>query len=202
MFLPKGGLLGFGLSHEYAVTKDQSDLNFLKDRLKGRDALVMKACQDASLPVSIKVLYEDDMAPKVVEILCNTVCRPDPDLGICDRDEEIWQYIKQQDNVDAKIVNIGRSTGRPPSGAPPTLQLGPALYEYMLLQMTDNMLGRPGKEVINPVVDFPVHWVTKRTNCNGIKSEYAAYEHFTAALKYLEGSMCLIVEIGPPGRRA
>ncbi len=123
MFLPNGGVLGFGLSHEYPVPEEQKDLNFLKDRLKGRDALVMKACHNFSLPV------------------------------------------KQRDDVDAKIISVaGDSYG--------------------------------------PDVDFPVHWVTKYTDCNGIRSEYAAFECYTAALRYLYGGMCLVVEIGPPGARS
>jgi len=162
MFLPNGGVLGFGLSHEYPVPKEQKDLNFLKDRLKGRDALVMKACQDFSLPVAIKVVYEEEASSGGVEILCSIVCRPNS--SFCDEDETYWQFIKQQDDVDAKIISVaGDSYG--------------------------------------PDVDFPVHWVTKYTDCNGIRSEYAAFECYTAALRYLYGGMCLIVEIGPPGAR-
>ncbi len=43
----------------------------------------------------------------------------------------------------------------------------------------------------DPVVDYPVHWVTEKTLFNRLKSEYAKYGN-SAELNYLYGKMVLI----------
>ncbi|XP_055334294.1 dentin sialophosphoprotein-like [Paramacrobiotus metropolitanus] len=56
-FLPKGGLVGFGLQHKYPVNAE-TDLRTVMECLKGSDALVSKVCQELSLPIKPKMLTE------------------------------------------------------------------------------------------------------------------------------------------------
>ncbi|KAK0434257.1 uncharacterized protein EV420DRAFT_1683825, partial [Desarmillaria tabescens] len=63
-FLPKGGLLGFGLQHQYAISEDcgveqsRNELRQLADRLKGSDASILRACRDLSLDANIRIFHE------------------------------------------------------------------------------------------------------------------------------------------------
>jgi len=56
--LPDGGLLGFGLQHEYPVNS-KTDLNDLIRCLKGGDALIYRVCSQLSLKASLKVVYRE-----------------------------------------------------------------------------------------------------------------------------------------------
>ncbi|KAG7097990.1 hypothetical protein E1B28_005298 [Marasmius oreades] len=52
-FLPKGGLLGFALSHSYAV-KSRGSLNGILQVLKGEDAVIRSACEGLGLDLAIQ----------------------------------------------------------------------------------------------------------------------------------------------------
>jgi len=154
-------------AHEYPVSKEEEKdddfFGYLTDRLKGRDALVMKACRDLHLPASIQAVYEDDNHE--VEVLCASVCEPghyNEEYG-----PELWEYIKNR--ARGKVISVQR----------------PAT----------------GCDDDEPEVDFPVHWVTEKTVFNEIKSEFAMYGN-SPDLLYLYGKMCLIVKVGPPGKRS
>jgi len=55
-----GGLLGFGLSHEYALDKGYGDeLLRLTELLKGTDAAIMQACRAFGLRCTLNISYED-----------------------------------------------------------------------------------------------------------------------------------------------
>ncbi|KAF9466897.1 hypothetical protein BDZ94DRAFT_1319067 [Collybia nuda] len=58
-FLPKGGILGFGLTFMYPVSPETTTLNKLVSRLKGSDAVIKRVCDHLSLNVSLKAIYQD-----------------------------------------------------------------------------------------------------------------------------------------------
>lgn len=62
---PEGGYIGFGLCHEYPVGAS-AWLPSLS-RLKGRDAVLVKVCEDLSLDASIQVVYYH---PSLGPVLC------------------------------------------------------------------------------------------------------------------------------------
>jgi len=62
-FLPNGGLLGFGLFHEYplaATGSDNDELVRIAELLKGSDAAIMQACRALGLRCSLNVGYIDE----------------------------------------------------------------------------------------------------------------------------------------------
>ena len=58
---PEGGILGFGLAHQYALKRTFDGLGYqlseLIGYLKGSDALVYKVCRDLGLDVTLKTYY-------------------------------------------------------------------------------------------------------------------------------------------------
>ena len=64
LFLPRGGHLGFCLSHRYPCELDKCvskgiEREELQMRLKGSDAIVSKVCAELGLKGSLKYLVED-----------------------------------------------------------------------------------------------------------------------------------------------
>ncbi|KAG7090305.1 hypothetical protein E1B28_011903 [Marasmius oreades] len=58
-FLPEGGLLGFALSHSYAVDLESKEsLNGILQVLKGEDAVIHSACEDLGLGLSINSVLD------------------------------------------------------------------------------------------------------------------------------------------------
>ncbi|PBK68267.1 hypothetical protein ARMSODRAFT_888018, partial [Armillaria solidipes] len=55
-FLPEGGMLGFGLRHQYPIAA-QEQFSRLVDYLKGGDASIFRACRDLSLEPSLRIIY-------------------------------------------------------------------------------------------------------------------------------------------------
>ncbi|GJE94435.1 2OG-Fe(II) oxygenase [Phanerochaete sordida] len=68
-FLPRGGYIGFGLSHLYPVSEGYRPEE-LKDFLKGSDAVLLHVCDELSLDVNIKVAYKNGWEFKDA-ILCD-----------------------------------------------------------------------------------------------------------------------------------
>jgi len=58
-FLPKGGNIGFGLLHQYPVSKTQGSLERVIHCLKGSDAAIRRVCASLGLDLKPKVLYKD-----------------------------------------------------------------------------------------------------------------------------------------------
>ncbi|KAK0219383.1 hypothetical protein EDD85DRAFT_1028980 [Armillaria nabsnona] len=64
-FLPEGGMLGFGLRHQYPIAvsaadtggKAQEQFSRLVDYLKGGDASIFRACRDLSLEPILRIIY-------------------------------------------------------------------------------------------------------------------------------------------------
>jgi hypothetical protein len=58
-FMPKGGLLGFGLRHEYPLDP-KAGLGTLINCLKGNDAIIQRVCNQLSLQTMLRVVYADE----------------------------------------------------------------------------------------------------------------------------------------------
>jgi len=86
-FLPKGGLLGFGLRQEYPLNPEDG-LGNLIECLKGSDAIIQSVCRQLSLQTSLRVIYKDEKYGQFVMVndlvdfkLCREVYSLDEALG-------------------------------------------------------------------------------------------------------------------------
>jgi hypothetical protein len=59
-FLPKGGMMGFGLSYKYAVQRVYGKIPDVLDRLKGIDAALFRACDALGLRIKCKAFSAGD----------------------------------------------------------------------------------------------------------------------------------------------
>ena len=73
--LPRGGLIGFGLRHQYPLSIYQSSLQQLLAFLKGSDAVLYKVCKDLELKVSIQIVSDDGSDGQM--LLPSYICLPD-----------------------------------------------------------------------------------------------------------------------------
>ena len=91
-FLPDGGLLGFSLSHLYAISQD-TNLDELGKSLKGTDAAIKRACDSLSLKVSINAVYaSNDSDMEGIACLLHDI----PDLGEDQiTEDDITLYLKK-----------------------------------------------------------------------------------------------------------
>jgi hypothetical protein len=58
-FMPEGGNLGFGLQHQYPLSR-RGSLDSLYDCLKSNDAVIYRACNNLSLDTALMLLYEGE----------------------------------------------------------------------------------------------------------------------------------------------
>ncbi|TDL27743.1 hypothetical protein BD410DRAFT_738968, partial [Rickenella mellea] len=90
-FFPKGGLLGFGLKHQYPLPLDYSgdfNLEDLLSCLKGQDTVVLRACKEEGLSVSLKIVY--DIGHWLV--MCDA---PYGSLNNLVEDEEVLDFMRE-----------------------------------------------------------------------------------------------------------
>ena len=74
-YLPAGGFIGFGLSHQYATTSRKTTSLSEITTLKGEDAVLMKVCKDLGLDAKVQVVYEDMV--QAGPIVCDRVLPSD-----------------------------------------------------------------------------------------------------------------------------
>lgn len=97
-FLPDGGIVGFGLNHQYAVrskNETQDTVKDLVDYLKGSDATLYKVCKDMALAANLRLIYH-------AEGECHVMMDRFIDVSSCFVDEElIWTILK---DAGGKII--------------------------------------------------------------------------------------------------
>ncbi|XP_055334161.1 uncharacterized protein LOC129585485 [Paramacrobiotus metropolitanus] len=211
-FLPKGGLIGFGLQHEYPVNA-QTELRILMENLKGSDALVWRICQQLSLPIQPKFLTEtkeeeeDDDDEEMRE-------DPDPDA----KENAVNEDGKGDSVKDGQSNREGQASCYKPNVY---AVLTDHVVDLSTLCHVDSaayeMSKKPGTLVLphssgkarqrwnakkQEMVKYSVNiqWITASTTYNKVKTEYIAFGN-EASLGYLYGTVCLVAKIGPPGKR-
>lgn len=175
-FLPEGGKLGFGLSHQYAFTPDINAiprdpygrvqhsrnrsnnvlaLQRLVHGLKGSDATIFRVCQGLSLKAYLRIIYNAGDAL----MMANHVVNIHPDEEV----EELQITLHNEGAIFLEADQESMSYFDPPK------------------------------------LD-KVHWVTKVTPFNQVATNYVRYGN-QASLGCVYGDMCLIVEVGKLGHR-
>lgn len=116
-FMEQGGSLGFGLFNAYHISLIH-DLEDLKSCLVGRDAVILKACESLSLPVSLQVKYRGPFGATFlsrsvwgtyVEDLYLTTCALEKHPGSVTwvRDENRLNIVKSVHMPPNKAVSLG-----------------------------------------------------------------------------------------------
>lgn len=186
-FLPMGGRLGFGLFHEYPFNSEPN-LRRIAEVLKGSDATIMQACRAFGLDCVLNVCYQDqyDDEDRTVA-LCPFVPNIDGDF----LQTALWEYLK-----DLPGVMIANSDSDDEGKGKKMIEVDGKKEEgegeEIDLDSRDDEL---------PSIDVFVHWVTKQTAYNAFESHMVTYGN-EPSLSHNYGKVCLIVSVGPPGRRS
>ena len=162
-FLPRGGLVGFGLCQEYPLNPDVG-LGNLADCLKGSDAIIQSVCRQFSLKTSLRLIYQRHDGDE----------DEDEDFGMIDHfyDFPRWEPV---DDLGNELEKEGGKDIRKPS---PVTVDGQTYY-----------------------ADDYVIWVTDLMEYTRTKVAYYMVYGNDACMGYAYSTVCLIVNIGPVGKR-
>ncbi|KAF5357327.1 hypothetical protein D9758_005965 [Tetrapyrgos nigripes] len=174
-FLPNGGLIGFGLTHQYPVRDRFGDIDYdvfqtVLDTLKGNDLMIYDTCEEFDLNVYLRVIYEDDGGLAMSERII---------------DENSGDGYEQS----FFLSMCGTGTHFGPSA---TLLRFPKGYN----EDDDDIYQRYG--IRKPLTE--VNWVIEIATYNRLKVEYVAYGN-QPSIEYVYGDFSLICEVGPVGNR-
>ena len=164
-FLPRGLLVGFGLSHLYPIPVDSPtgiqkiNLRQLGENLKGTDAAIKHACDSLSLNVSVKTVYYDS---KIEGVSCLLDKIADPDIP---PNYDVDIIARLQKECRGLLVFDGRMSAK---DLEETLQGGQRLE--------------------------PILWLKPLTKRNPLASPYVAYGN-EPSLQYVYGEICLLLKV-------
>ncbi|TFK45631.1 hypothetical protein OE88DRAFT_1669022 [Heliocybe sulcata] len=176
-FLPKGGLIGFGLCHKYPVEflgrrnyrTDPTPMRSVgraRRRLKGPDAVLMRAAKDLGLHAFLRVIYYDlDKHISVMSdgyaVFLNTL-----------KKHPLYELVDDNDERKADVVeHVG-------CGVP---------------------VARKPRKQGHRVARWTIDWITEVGSINTFVEPFIDASH---ELEFFHGNLALIVRIGPPGARA
>ncbi|KAJ6568120.1 hypothetical protein B0H10DRAFT_1965111 [Mycena sp. CBHHK59/15] len=178
VFLPAGGLLGYGLAHQYPIpsepifnpdgTMKSSRIGYVLKLLKGVDARVRTVSERVGLETHVKVLYDSgDYYEPGHDVLADDVLE-------LEKVNEAYDDVR--DHMEQLGVILKRGAG--PARENPEERRRRAGNE-------EDERERTGQEV---------HWVTKISDLNRVGSEYLAYGN-DASLKHMYGDAALFVRV-------
>ncbi|KAF7338753.1 Fe2OG dioxygenase domain-containing protein [Mycena sanguinolenta] len=204
-FLPAGGFLAYGLTHQYplpAPAKPEWDavnrkfamppsrLGSVLRLLKGSDARIRTISERVGLSTHVKVLYEsvsedsydiEDVVAKGTDVLADDVLNmdhvyDDGDFGLKRAMEEMGLVVQQRPERTEELRKAYEAYRKQ----------WPNDVEDEYLKGAD---GNAGELV-------PMHWVTKITDLNRVNSSYIAYGN-EAQIQYVYGNAALFVQVPP-----
>ncbi|KAJ7368822.1 hypothetical protein DFH08DRAFT_832358 [Mycena albidolilacea] len=181
-FLPKGGLLAYGLSHQYpiptSVAKGSSRLGHVLQLLKGSDARIRTVSERVGLTTNVKMLYdsaEKDYARKSgYDVIADDILDTEYVYDNADYD------MRLRDEIEKMGVIIERSAER-------TQELKKKAEEKGSYYWVDD-------EARDPVEGVAVHWVTQITGLNQVASAYMMYGN-DASIEHVYGNAAIFVTI-------
>lgn len=171
-FLPKGGLLGFGLSFMYPieVTPGHKPLRDLHSRLKGSDAVINRVCDQLSLTASLKAIYVDNVETEEGWVSHHVMVDEITSLDDMRMDEGIAYCLSYKPHNGKVIYDLGKSVPRDWRGPMDASQTAAVL------------------------------WITPLTEYSHFDSPCVAYGN-EPSVGHIYGDICLVVEVGSVGRR-
>ncbi|KAJ7186454.1 hypothetical protein C8R46DRAFT_1273049, partial [Mycena filopes] len=184
LFLPLGGLLAYGLAHQYPMPAPPDRLGLILNMLKGGDARVRTVSERVGLPTHVKILYDSGAANLYagpgLDVLADDV------LNTANVNESYQMGGSVGDEIERRGTVIVRSEERVQA-----LKREKSRYAYWL--EADEV-----PQARAEVAAVPVHWVTKITEGNRVGSQYLAYGN-EASLKQVYGNAALFVEVPAAG---
>ncbi|OCH89177.1 hypothetical protein OBBRIDRAFT_794532 [Obba rivulosa] len=84
-YMPDGGVLGFGLRHQYPCDRQDPTKNDLKQferRLKGSDAMLLRVCRALGLEASVQVVYKTYAGSALLDRVVDFEDRDDPEEDV------------------------------------------------------------------------------------------------------------------------
>ncbi|KDQ10395.1 hypothetical protein BOTBODRAFT_147759 [Botryobasidium botryosum FD-172 SS1] len=172
-FLPKGGLLGFGLLHEYPFPQREQTVTSiapLEAVLKGSDRVIMNAVRQHGLNAALYIVYRATGAVyrscEDAEVISQKYIQWSTENEVADLDRVLVKHY-------GGIVTISKHRED-------------ANEEWCWKKMT--------KE------EHPITWITPKTTHNSFKDVYLAYGN-QASIGHVYGTMVLVVKVGAPGDR-
>ncbi|KAF7338758.1 Fe2OG dioxygenase domain-containing protein [Mycena sanguinolenta] len=207
-FLPTGGFLAFGLTHQYpfpAPAKPErvnrklvmppTRLGSVLRLLKGSDARIRTLSEHVGLSTHVKVLYESVSESSRYGL--EYVIKDGKDVLADDVLSMDHVYDEGDFSLKNAIEGFGLVVQRRPEHMEELQQKYTEYRELGYLRHAEKMV-----EVKAPAgEEVPVHWVTKITDLNRVDSSYLAYGN-EAQIAYVYGNAALFVQVPPPrGRR-
>lgn len=183
-FLPQGGLLGFGLKHQYpveALDKRHFEANLvgLKTRLKGADAAVARAWADCGIDIRLKLIYR--MEGNIV------MCDEPPSVHW--EIEDLVHTLRHHKDLNLKVIGLDPHKSEYERYSDWSED---AAEQLEMINFTGYW--RPAE------IDVTVTWVTPWTENAMFNSPYLAYGN-QASLGLLYGNVALVAVVGPSGNR-
>ncbi|KAJ7175085.1 hypothetical protein C8R43DRAFT_1057737 [Mycena crocata] len=188
-FLPSGGLLGYGLAHQYPMpappsrrvrsSSQKGRLQPVLRLLKGSDARIRTVSQRAGLATHVKILYSgaQDSSGDGPDILADDVVNTEEVNEQFSDEGEVWDEVENA----GVIVQPAAATAAENTRVRRTRQSG---YDS-----EDDE-----EEEAERRASVPVHWVTQITEVNRVASHYLAYGN-DASISHVYGDAALFVEI-------
>ena len=196
--LPEGGTLGFGLQHQYPLPKswtrgDSNPLDALQGWLKGGDAALFSACATLGLNPRLYLVYEDDDWEPIFPILLKQAI-------------EVSGYDLEEDNPTdvicrwwGGVVMLYHSLS--PGSVPEKVCRDGKRRKY--LQRLEDRYGYEYRKRETALLSSKtVHMVTEMTTFNELKSTMVVNTGNEAGIYHMYKYVCLLVDVGPVGRRS
>ncbi|KAF5357328.1 hypothetical protein D9758_005963 [Tetrapyrgos nigripes] len=182
-FLPNGGLIGFGLTHQYPVKDRFGDMDYRSCRptpqnkeavqkvlgiLKGNDRMIYDTFKEFGLNAYLRVIYEDDgglaMSEYIIDDECGNGYEESFLLSMCGGKQPIAELLRlPADYQDDEDYDISKHYGIP-----------------------------------KPLTE--VNWITENNTYNRLKVDYIAYGN-EPSIAHVYGDFSLICEVGPVQNR-
>ncbi|XP_055357489.1 uncharacterized protein LOC129602489 [Paramacrobiotus metropolitanus] len=191
-FLPKGGLLGFGLQYPYPPAyppcpddrERTKSIGRMMGYLQGRDAMVKRVCEALSLPVRLKLCTQGELR------LRRHPDRPREHFPGAVLTERVMQFQVLYDFDGEELFDLMAEE----EGA--IVLLPEEIDPYELDDEEEYRLADKLRERV-----AAIHWITELTQHNVTRTPYAMRDHKRASYEYCSGTMCLVAAVGPAGDR-
>ncbi|XP_055353958.1 uncharacterized protein LOC129599674 [Paramacrobiotus metropolitanus] len=174
-FLPKGGLIGFGLQYQYPIAVDlKKPFGSTMEYLKGSDAMIRRVCKELSLPIQLKVYTQDDR--ENVAVLTDHVIQFKESSWV---DGYVFQELAREKGA---IVLLNEDKGDSDG------------------EDRDDCDDEDWSPDLEGMGGVSIQWITEMAQRNITRTAFVFHGN-QPELDYCYGTMCLIAEVGPAGDR-